>query len=206
MPQEPPQSQMPSHTYANLCHGSSSGEFFSSESPANFVMLASINLAYILLLGSIVSAMFINKAQTLGLHHCRPSKYTHGRHMCLVMLLHSLRQECIEWLLPLLPGVWGSLLLYKQLFSSPSINMMGLTGLGVWQGSQLIPPPSLHVGGAFPGFVLTDDMVDSKYLVGIKPGHFGIVIGYQIDETTYTWLANHFVAQSHINPGFMGKV
>ena len=42
-------------------------------------------------------------------------------------------------------------------------------------------------------------------MVGIKPGDSGVVIGYQVDEFTHTWLADHF-AGSHIYPGFMGKV
>ena len=42
--------------------------------------------------------------------------------------------------------------------------------------------------------------------VGIKPGDFGVVIGYQVDEFTYTWPAEWFVAHSLIYPGFTGKV
>ena len=32
------------------------------------------------------------------------------------------------------------------------------------------------------------------------------VIGYQVDQFTRTWSAEHFVAHSHIYPGFTGKV
>ena len=40
----------------------------------------------------------------------------------------------------------------------------------------------------------------------LKPGDSGVVIGYQVDEFTRTWSAEQFVACSHINPGFTGKV
>ena len=43
-------------------------------------------------------------------------------------------------------------------------------------------------------------------LMGIKPGDSGVVIGYQVDEFTYTWSVEWFVAHSHIYPGFTGKV
>ena len=33
-----------------------------------------------------------------------------------------------------------------------------------------------------------------------------MLIGYQVDEFTHTWLAEWFVAHSHIYPGFTGKV
>ena len=42
--------------------------------------------------------------------------------------------------------------------------------------------------------------------MGIKPGHSGVVIGYQVDEFTCTLSAEWFVAHSHIYPGFTGKV
>ena len=42
--------------------------------------------------------------------------------------------------------------------------------------------------------------------MGIKPGDSGMVIGYQVDEFTYTWSAEWFVAHSHIYRGFTGKV
>ena len=43
-------------------------------------------------------------------------------------------------------------------------------------------------------------------MVGMKPGDSNVVIRYQVDEFACTWLADHFVAWSHIYPGFMGKV
>ena len=57
-----------------------------------------------------------------------------------------------------------------------------------------------------PGLVPSDDIVDSKSVMGIKPGDSGVVIGYQVDEFTHIWSAEQFVAPSHIYPGFTGKV
>ena len=64
---------------------------------------------------------------------------------------------------------------------------MGFTVLGAQQ-SHLIPPPSLHdgEGSSFPGLVPSDDAVDSDYVMGIKPGDSGVLIGYQVDEFTCT--------------------
>ena len=49
-------------------------------------------------------------------------------------------------------------------------------------------------------------MLDSESVVGSKPGDTGVVIGYQVDELTCTWLVECFIAQWHICPLFMGKV
>ena len=49
-------------------------------------------------------------------------------------------------------------------------------------------------------------MVDSEYVMGVKPGDSCVVIRYQVDEFTHTWSAEQFVAHSHIYPGFTGKV
>ena len=43
-------------------------------------------------------------------------------------------------------------------------------------------------------------------MVGIIPVDTGVVIGYQVDEFTYTWSAECFIAWSHIYTSFMGKV
>ena len=68
--------------------------------------------------------------------------------------------------------------------------------------------PSLHSGegSPFPGLVPSDDMVDFEFVMGIKPGDSGVVIGYQVDEVTHTWSAEWFVGHSHIYPMFTGKV
>ena len=52
----------------------------------------------------------------------------------------------------------------------------------------------------------SDDTVDSESVMGVKPGDYGVVIGYLVDEFTCTWSAEQFVAHSHIYPGFNGKV
>ena len=49
-------------------------------------------------------------------------------------------------------------------------------------------------------------MVNSEFVMGIKAGDSGVVIGYQDDEFICTWSAEWFVAHSHIYPGFTGKV
>ena len=74
--------------------------------------------------------------------------------------------------------------------------------------SHLIPPPSLHdgEGSSFPGLVPSDDQGNSEFVIGIKPGDSGVVIGYQVDEFTCTWSAEQFVAHSYIYPRFTGKV
>ena len=84
----------------------------------------------------------------------------------------------------------------------------GVYSLGDSIESHLIPLPSLHdgEGPSFPGFVPSDDVVDSDSVMGIKPGDSGVVIGYQVDEFTHTWSAEQFVAHSHIYPRFSGKV
>ena len=43
-----------------------------------------------------------------GLFHCNPSEYTHGRHMCLLVLVCGQHQECTKWLLLPLLEVGGS--------------------------------------------------------------------------------------------------
>ena len=74
--------------------------------------------------------------------------------------------------------------------------------------SHLIPPPFLHdgKGSSFPGLVPSDDMDNSESVMGIKPGDFGMVIVYQVDEFTHTWSAEQFVACSHMYPGLTGKM
>ena len=90
----------------------------------------------------------------------------------------------------------------------PSHLYGGAYSLGGSVEGHPIPLPSLHdwEGSSFPGLVPSDDMVISESVMGIKPGDSGVVIGYLVDEFTYTWSAEWFVACSHIYPGFTGKV
>ena len=59
--------------------------------------------------------------------------------------------------------------------------------------------------GSFSASFPPDDMVDSKSVVVIKHFASGVVIGYQVDEFTCTWLVGCFTACSHL-PGFTGMV
>ena len=101
----------------------------------------------------------------------------------------------------------GSLLLLSLLFPNHPIYMVGHTALGAWQ-SHPMPAPSLHdgEGSSFPGLVPSDDTVNSESVMGIKSGDSSMVIGYQVDEFTRTSSVEWFVAESHIYPGFTGKV
>ena len=73
--------------------------------------------------------------------------------------------------------------------------------------SHPIPLCSLHDGkGFFQVCAVPDNMVDYKSVVGIEPGDSGEVVGYQVYEFTCTWSAECFIVQSHIYPGFAGKL
>ena len=84
---------------------------------------------------------------------------------------------------------------------------MGLVGLGL--GSESADPfifPTCWGGSSLPGSVPPNDTVRSNSMMGIKLGESGMVTRYQVDEFAHTWPVDHFVAQSPIYPGFMGKV
>ena len=71
---------------------------------------------------------------------------------------------------------WGSLLLLTSFSPSHSNNMVGYTDLGAQQ-SHLCHP--YMVGrDLFPGSTPPDGTVDSKFVVRVKPGDSGVVIGY----------------------------
>ena len=93
-------------------------------------------------------------------------------------------------------------------FFQPFQQYGGAYRFGGLAESHLNLPPSLHggEGSSFSGLVPTNDIVNSKSVLGMKPGDSGVVIGYMVDEFTCTWSAEHFVAHSHIYPGFTGKV
>ena len=57
--------------------------------------------------------------------------------------------------------------------------------------SHLIPLQPMHggEGSSFPGLVPSDGLVNSESVVGVKPGHFSVVIGYQFNNFALTWLA-----------------
>ena len=49
-------------------------------------------------------------------------------------------------------------------------------------------------------------MFDPHSVVGVKPNDSGVGIGFQVDEFTWTWSMEHFVAWLHIYPGFFSRV
>ena len=66
--------------------------------------------------------------------------------------------------------------------SAPSTNIVEHTTFVPQQG-YLIPLPSLHSGKgySFPGLIALSDMVNSTFMMGIKPGDSSMVTGYYID-------------------------
>ena len=80
---------------------------------------------------------------------------------------------------------------------------MGHTALGAWQ-NYAVPLHSLHSReqSSLPGIVPPSDSVDSKSVVGIKPGDSSVMIGYQVDEVTYL-VGRLFDALSHTYPALM---
>ena len=62
------------------------------------------------------------------------------------------------------------------------------------------------MGRVFSKLFPPHGMVDSKSVLGNEPCDSGVVNGYQVDEFTHNWSAQHIVAQSHIYPGFMDQL
>ena len=71
-----------------------------------------------------------------------------------------------------------------------------------------MPLPSLHAeeGSSLLGSVPPSVTVDSESMLDITLPDSGVVNGYQVDEFIDTLLAEHFVAQFHIYPEFLGKL
>ena len=61
-------------------------------------------------------------------------------------------------------------------------------------------------GWVFSGLRQPRDVINSKSVVGIKPGNSGEVVGYQVDEFTCTSSTECFVAQSQINFRLLGNL
>ena len=84
--------------------------------------------------------------------------------------------------------------------------MVGHTAWGLYKESPDPPTfPSWLEGIFFSRFGSTDDTVNSKSVVGLKPGESGVVKGYQVSKFTHL-VGKHFVVLSHIYSGFMGNV
>ena len=138
---------------------------------------------------------------------CKPFEYTLGRHKCLLVVVHDPCQECMEWLTHPLLQVEGA---WCYLFNSPqpifpywrAYSFRGSTE------SHPIPPSSQYgwEGSSFLGSAPPSDIINSESVVSIKPGDSSVVIRYQVDEFTCTWLVEYFFAQSHIYLCFMGQV
>ena len=62
--------------------------------------------------------------------------------------------------------------------------------------NHLIPQPSLcgGEGSSFPACVPVIDMVDSEFVMGIKPGESGLGMWYHVDEFTCIWLVEYSFA------------
>ena len=113
-----------------------------------------------------------------------PLEFTHGRHMCNLVMVIGPHLVCIEWLLPLLPWVGGA---FCYSFRCAPTNWWGLQPWGSIE-SHPIHPPSLHDGeeSSFPGLLPSYDAVNSDSVMDVKPGDSGMVIGHQVDEFTHT--------------------
>ena len=161
-------------------------------------MLLSCGVCF-LLSGSIRCHFHLWGLNHWGLHHHSPSGHTHGRHMSILVIFWGPHQECSRWLLPPLFESRESLMLLSQLYSSHSSNMVGILLGGL--GSPPIPLSSLHgwEGYSFPGLVLPNDTVNSKTVLGMKPGDSIVVIVYQVDEFTHTWSAVFYCSITHLS-------
>ena len=208
--QQQPPSSMPLLAYDNYAMGAPQvGFFLRVDPPTIFVyfIFGVCSGVCFSLLGAEVDAVFTYEGQPLGSAPCNPLEFTHGRHMCNLVMVIGLHLVCIEWLLPLLLWVGGAFC-YSFGCSQPSHLYGGAYSLGGSLESHPIPQPSLHdgEGSPFPGLVPSDDMVNFESVIDIKPGNSSVVIGYQVDEFIHTRSAEQFVACSHIYPGFTGKV
>ena len=140
-----------------------------------------------------------------SLQHHNTSEYTLGRHMYLLVMAH-VRNALSGCSSPtaLSRGNYVTHSAVPQQFHQYG----GAHSFGGLTESHPITPPSLHGGdrSIFPGSSPPDHMVNSKCVVGIKPGDSDVVIGYQVDEFICTQVTEFCIAQSHIYHCFTGKV
>ena len=78
-------------------------------------------------------------------------------------------------------------MLLIQLLPSHPINVVGKLLQVFGRVAQFIHIPYLAGKSSLLGCVPPADMVDSEYVVGIKPGDSAVMIGYQVEEFTHTW-------------------
>ena len=71
----------------------------------------------------------------------------------------------------------------------------GAYSLGVSTESCLIPQLSMYGWeGSFFSSTQFSDMVNSESVMGIKPSISGVVIEYQVNKFTHSWLVEHLIA------------
>ena len=199
-----PQCQMPSQAYTNYV-------LVSPQVMFSFRVEPYTNSLCHMLVSVMVFAVCFQLPMWLSCspmrQHCNLSQYTLVRHLCLLVVVCEPCHECTECLLLHLLQEGRYLMLLIQLSPSHSICVIGHTALGL--GREL-PNPSTFLHGAegssVPCSAPSTDRSNSASLVGIKSGHSSVLIRYQVDECTHIWLAQYFITQSHIYPGFMGKV
>ena len=162
---------------------------------------------FFLLSGSHVAAMSTYGDLTIGVCNSAFLWFLPLVHMCLLLMVCGLHQECTVWLLLPLPQVGSSLMLLFTVLSAIPPIWWGNTALGTWQ-SHLMPPPSPYDGymSSFPDSAPPYNRFNSESVVEVKPGDSGVGIEYQPDEFDHTWLLEHFLVQSHIYPPFIGKM
>ena len=178
------------------------GFSFRAEPPSilYFSMLGSVLVYAFCFSGAILDAVFTYGESThWGLYHCNSLEIIHGRHMCNLVMVISPHQVCTEWLLP--PLLWVGGASSYSISCPPAIPTNGgAYSFGGLAESHLIPSPSLHggEGSSFPGLVPFCDTVNSESVVGIKRDDSDVMIGYQVDEFTYTWSAEWLLIPTFI--------
>ena len=134
------------------------------------------------------------------LHSYNPLEFTHGRHMCnLVMVMVPLQVCTVN--VPSTTLSWGKPSATQSAVPQPSHLYGGAYSFGGLADSHLIPLPSLHSGegSSFLGLVPSGDTVDSESVMGIKPGDSGVVIRYQVDDPGEgLWLIPTFILGSQV--------
>ena len=180
---------MPLQAYANYAMGSPQVGFFFRVEPPTVLYITS-------LVSVLVSAFYFQVhcwmpysplgAQPFEFAPLQPLEFTHGRHMCNLVMVISPHQV---WHRVAAPSTTlsGGALCYSVCCSQPSHLYGGAYSFGGLAESHLIPLPSLNggEGSSFPGLVPSSNIIDSEFVIGIKPGDSGVVIGYQVDEYSH---------------------
>ena len=206
--QQKPLCQMPSQTYANYAIGPLQVSFsFRFEPPTDSIyhMLVSVMVfAFhfqipVSLKCSLMEALLLGFAPSHLLNIPLASIYV--SRWWSVIHTRSTLSGCSSHYFE-----WGraSYCLFSCHPAIPSI-WLGIQLRGLGRESPNPPAfPTWWRALLYPDSALPDDMVSSESVVGIKLGNSGVVIEYQVDKLTCTWLAEHFITSSHIYPGFLG--